>query len=206
MKKTISFLTLSAIVIALVFTGCKKGENDPFLSLKSRTGRLAQEWKLSSEDYTTVSKTGSVTTTEHYTYDGSIETITTTYTLSGNSSTSTATKTYSKETTFDKDGTYKETEINDGDATTTEGTWMWVKKNKDNGLKNQEAIVMFITKQTDSNGDTETYDGKSNIALNGIVVFDKLASDEVIMKYDFTNTNSDGDTYSMTGTQTFTKK
>ena len=211
MKKSISLLAISVILIALFFSGCKKGENDPFLTLKSRTARLAQDWVLSSEDYT-VTQTGTwlgvgdYITTIVYSFDGTSESQKATQSSGGNSTTNTTTYTYSKEITFDKDGTFKSTEINGGNATITEGTWMWMSKNKNNDLKNKEAIAMFITKQTDSNGNTDTYGGKSNFNLNGVVVFDKLTSDEVVMKFDFTETDSDGDTHTMTGTQTFTKK
>ena len=42
------------LILALVaaFTSCKKGENDPFLSLKSRKGRLAGDWIVKSATYT----------------------------------------------------------------------------------------------------------------------------------------------------------
>ena len=207
MKKTISLLAFGAIMIALIFSGCKKGENDPFLTLKYRTGRLAQEWKMSSEDITVVEPNliGGTNSTV-YSYDGTSEKAVLTQTSGSYSQTTTTTYTYSMEISFDKDGTFKSTEINDGNATVTEGTWMWMSKNKNESLKDKEAIVMYATKVTDSNGDTETYGGKSNDSFNDVVVFDKLASDEIIMKIDNTNTDSNGDTYSMSGTQTFSKK
>src|SRR5687768_220910 len=43
MKKLIAL-----VFISLFFTTCKKGEDDPFLSLRSRTNRLAGEWRLST--------------------------------------------------------------------------------------------------------------------------------------------------------------
>ncbi len=209
MRKVISLFTLSAIVIALVFTGCKKGENDPFLTLKSRTARLTNDWKLSSEDYTTV-QTGTwfgsdYTTTTLYSFDGTSEKQTITTSQGGSSTTSSNSYTYSLEISFEKDGTYKKTEINDGNATITEGNWIWMSKNKDKKLKNKEAIVMTVTKYTDKDGNVTTYDGKSNMADN-IFVFDKLASDELVIALDYSSVDSNGYIYSMTGTQTFSKK
>lgn len=55
-KLLVAGLTLA--LVAPVTQSCKKGEDDPFLSLRSRTGRLAGEWKLValsgnySDDYT----------------------------------------------------------------------------------------------------------------------------------------------------------
>ena len=47
--KTKSFLAIALIFSSLlVFTGCRKGEDDPFLSFRSRTARLTGEWKLKS--------------------------------------------------------------------------------------------------------------------------------------------------------------
>ena len=46
MKKNILFIALSLVVGSTVLTGCKKGENDPFLSLKSRDARITELWKL----------------------------------------------------------------------------------------------------------------------------------------------------------------
>jgi len=40
------------IIITLSFSACKKGEEDPFLSLKSRTGRLTGDWVLKSGSWT----------------------------------------------------------------------------------------------------------------------------------------------------------
>ncbi|UTW60792.1 hypothetical protein KFE98_12225 [bacterium SCSIO 12741] len=42
MKKLVVFLLLGG----LVFGACKKGDNDPFISLKTRKARLSGEWKV----------------------------------------------------------------------------------------------------------------------------------------------------------------
>ena len=41
--KRISFLAIAALFFAPTFQSCKKGEEDPGLSLRSRTARLAGE-------------------------------------------------------------------------------------------------------------------------------------------------------------------
>ncbi|MGB0403335.1 MAG: hypothetical protein ACPGEG_04505 [Salibacteraceae bacterium] len=45
-------LFIVALVASVTFSGCKKGENDPFFSLKTRKGRLAGDWKVSFAEYT----------------------------------------------------------------------------------------------------------------------------------------------------------
>lgn len=42
-KQLIALLAISM----LLFSNCKKGKNDPFLSLKSRKARISNEWKVS---------------------------------------------------------------------------------------------------------------------------------------------------------------
>ena len=47
MKKLISLTFIISILAILPFTNsCKKGAEDPFLSLKSRNGRITRTWVL----------------------------------------------------------------------------------------------------------------------------------------------------------------
>lgn len=48
MKKINFFLALTALVAALSISSCKHGDNDPFLSLRSRDARLKGTWNLST--------------------------------------------------------------------------------------------------------------------------------------------------------------
>ncbi|PLX03121.1 MAG: hypothetical protein C0594_10950 [Marinilabiliales bacterium] len=54
MKKLLSIALCVALAIPF-FNSCKKGEEDPFLSLKSRKGRLAGEWTVTTYDETSKS-------------------------------------------------------------------------------------------------------------------------------------------------------
>jgi hypothetical protein len=49
MKKVIYYIVLS-MVISIVMPACKKGEDDPFISLRSRKSRVAGEWKVESKE------------------------------------------------------------------------------------------------------------------------------------------------------------
>jgi hypothetical protein len=40
-----------ACLVLLSIVGCKKGEDDPFLSLRSRDKRIVHDWKLVEEEY-----------------------------------------------------------------------------------------------------------------------------------------------------------
>ncbi|OFX56737.1 MAG: hypothetical protein A2046_00380 [Bacteroidetes bacterium GWA2_30_7] len=48
MKKLFGIIALLSIVLSLTYTGCRKGEEDPFLSLRSRDKRIIGTWTLKS--------------------------------------------------------------------------------------------------------------------------------------------------------------
>lgn len=82
-KKVMIALAVAALV-APTLESCKKGENDPGLSLRSRKGRVAGEWKVKSweeKNSSTASYTNTQTTSPALTSDGT--------STSGNSSNST---------------------------------------------------------------------------------------------------------------------
>ncbi len=181
-----------ALVIA--FSGCKKGEDDPFLSLRSRTARLAGEWKLSSADLSVTSGSS----TYHYVYNGSILTITNTY--SGHSSTDTYS--YTESFTIDKDGTYSKSYTAGGETGSQNGVWIWVEDNKELELANKEAFIVSRTSET-SDGSTVTYSG-ATLQPDAMNVIKKLANKEMVIVFD--ETQVDGSTTSTTkGTYTYTQ-
>lgn len=202
MKKTITLLLLLLAITAITFNSCKKGENDPFLSLKSRTGRISQDWVLSTEDYTIKNTTSSYSSSDHYTFNGTSETLTTVLTIGSSSSTTTDTYAYSEEFVMAKEGTYKSTTVDDGTTEIEEGNWSWVGKNKDQDLKNKEA---FVIASTQSSGSDYTNSGKT-IPPDMIFAVDKLSSKELVIMFDYLSTDTNGNTYSMSGTKTYTKK
>ena len=152
MKTKILFAVV-AIATSISFSGClKKGEDDPFVSLKSRKARVAGDWKVTSLTYTTTYTNSGVTSTEIMTMNGSTYTLTET----DPSGTTTTTGTWTIENTFDKDGTYKSTDTEDGDVTSSTGTW-----NFSGGvgeLKNKSQITMYELSST-STGNSNTWTG-----------------------------------------------
>lgn len=166
MKKTI--LMFAAAIVLLATPSCKKGENDPFLSLKTRDARITGVWELSSMSSTSTNTNISSGTTTISTsttnYDGTLLT-----TTSGGNTWSVS---YSQEMTINKDGTYSMKEVDDGDTQESTGYWWWLtdKKKKTrialdddwnsfaiDQLKNKEMILKVNTmdKYTDNNGDID---------------------------------------------------
>lgn len=171
---------LMLALLAPTFNSCKKGEEDPFLSLKSRDARITGEWELTKIEGTQVESYGTTTTTT-YTYNGTI------YTKANNpGTTTTASGTY--ELTIDKKGavSYSETYTPSGETViikTGHSTWYWVDADK-----NKSSVVLNV-------------DG--NLFSGGIYVVEQLKNKEIILleKYDWvsgTNSNSIDKRYTFT--------
>jgi hypothetical protein len=194
--KTVKIALAALMLAALSFESCKKGPNDPFLSLKSRKSRVAGDWKVSAGSGTDVS--GSSTTT--WTYDG------TTYTETQGSSSTNYTLTYTM--TFDKAGTFKTVMTNTftggSDVQTDEGTWNFTGGVGD--AKNKDRIIMMTTSSSDAltigsstTTSTSTYTGDN--APVATWYLDELKGKEIIFTWDGTTT-SGSTTNSSKGTYT----
>lgn len=165
-------LVLALFVGVLVLESCKKGENDPFLSLRSRDNRISGEWELAeyeSESTSTMNDGNtSVTTTSSASFDGSVWT----KTQGGN----TSTYSYSRSLTINKDGTYVMKETEDGEVSESDGRWSWfddAKKKRRVFLENEGIFYidqlkykeMIFTSESNSKendgGTTETYSSSS---------------------------------------------
>ena len=197
--KTFAKITMLAAACMIIFTGCKKGENDPFLSLSSRTKRLCKEWKLVASSVTTTSVDNSITTTNVDNFNGSLLTNTVTTTMGGTSVTNTDSYPYSHEIEFVKDGTFDEVINADGNIESKKGIWSWVYGNESQDLSKKEAVVL-----------TYTFDGTSTITGSSvspdfIFILDKLSKDEIVIIIDYKNTDKNSSLI-ITGTMTFEAK
>ncbi len=188
--KRLLLVLLVAVFAMPTFQSCKKGENDPSISLKSRKARLVGEWTLEKGTITITSGGSSGVIT----YNGSTESFSTGGSLN-----------YTLKIVIEKDGTFESTELEDGDLTVTEGQWYFLDGNKDKDIKAKECVAFVNTKVTSTPaGGTPTISTYSSVVPDGTWQLDKLSSKEIIVKYDEQYTT--GSTYSRTGTLTFTKK
>lgn len=173
MKKVLLSITALALVAgSMTFTSCKKGENDPAISFKSRKGRLAGEWTVSSAEMsgTNSNTSGGTTTSSTWSrnYDGT--TLTEVQTSGNPSTTTTTTNSVSDWSyTFEKDGTwsssmawtttqvaYSSSAGSSSVAVTTcnsysdmaSGNWSFVGKDKDGDYKNKQRVVLNTTSST----------------------------------------------------------
>lgn len=116
--KKILVITAVALIAMPLFNGCKKGDEDPFLSLSSRNKRITGTWKLvkyeskgtDKDVYSTSSGTDTEVDTYTNSYDGT--SWTTTFVNSDDATgttefwTNTTVYLYSLEVTINKDNTY----------------------------------------------------------------------------------------------------
>jgi hypothetical protein len=142
-------LAMILMVSIFILDGCKKGENDPLLSMRSRDARITGNWELTSYERTRTTSNNGDQSTRTESFDGKIWTVT-------NSNGSTSTESYSRELTIEKDGTYSAVVIQDGQTYSETSRWSWLNdaKNKtrilfDDGgvftidqLKNSEMILI----------------------------------------------------------------
>ena len=201
--KKILHLTLIAAVLSGAMVSCKKGENDPFLSLRSRKARVAGEWTVTAFESKsmTVDNGSNSTLTTTATYNGSAETSVETISVGGASTTETTVSSYTMSLDIDKDGTYELTQSGTDGTYTEKGTWLFVGKSKENELKNKEAI-MLVTESESSTGYNTTYTG-----LDGrIFVIDQLKNKEMSLTLESSSNGSDGSTSSFSNKLTFEQK
>lgn len=199
MKKLFNSTILFLALITLIETGCKKGEDDPFFSLRSRKARVVGDWKLTAgkETETTFDNGSATTYTSSYTYDGSTRAESETISNSSGSFTTTNSVSYTTTYKFEKDGTFSSVTVADGVTTTVDGTW-----NFGSGVgekKNKSELVLTATK-TVYDGNTYTYTGN---ASTEVYYLKELRNDKMVMVMDIKYTDSNGDTGDAISEMTF---
>ena len=169
MKKII-FLNILALI--LIFTSCKKGENDPFITLRSREARLTGEWSIKSGIIT--NENNGIIRTTNYTSTNYIVT---------ESGVNIDTVAFTKKVTIEKDGTYQIEKSIDGKISTEQGNWVFGRESKDLNLKNKEYVIFFVTSEI-INGTTNVYSGKD--VKSYIWILNQLKNKEIIISVNST--------------------
>lgn len=120
MKTKVFILIL--VMFGLTFSSCKKYEDGPFVSLKSKNARLAGEWELISYTNIMISNNDTITSS----YDG------TTMTNPNNS------YLYNLALVFNTDGTLTYKVSYDGEHSEHTSYWSWR-----NGASRKEQILLY---------------------------------------------------------------
>ncbi len=196
MKKEFKIIILLLFVSSniLIFHSCRKGEEDPVISLRSRSKRLEGVWSLKSLK-TVINENGSIYTND---FNGAVSII--------NYNGITEIRGYSKTLTFKKDGTFLiEEKItrdlnNTGIASkevrfiTEKGTWDFNdgegnQKSKSKVLLRVTAVVN-ITTITSSSGSSTSSDIRNynDNSFSYAMYLTKLSNDELKISYKYSET------------------
>lgn len=201
MKKIIT-LTAISFGLLLGLPACKKGENDPFFSTKSRKARLTGEWQLESSE-ATETYNGEVVSTSKL-ENGTFTEIEGTDTIS-----------YEQEVTlkFEKDGSFVRTIKENYDDyeidNVHKGIWNFLDKNEPLDMKDEECISLAFKESVRSayqNGTlystyTETYDVLDKV----IRYIDRLSNKELHLIDKETSIGDDGTEITYFQTRIFKK-
>jgi hypothetical protein len=217
-KKLIIAFSVAAIV-APTLESCKKGENDPAISLRSRKARVAGEWTVSKMDYKASSKGTSVETytpisgpatvtntsytqEETISFDGTNFKHTEKYTDTYNNVTTTDDTTYTGtgeiKFTFEKDGTFTRTE-----------TRKYTRTNVTAPITGATQTVTWTQEITETTTGTWNFTagiGKDNKNKDGLVITYVSSEEKVTTtnKVDYTVSNTTTTTTTVTNSTTKT--
>lgn len=180
--KKVKFALLMLMAAILILPACKKGENDPFISLKSRDAKVTAIWKLTKIANTRTQVQSGNTSTTTYTFDGSSLIVT-----SSPGGSTTYTGSYEMEIIKDGTMTWNETYSFGGstDVQSSTGTWQWM-----NSDKNKSVIILA---------------GGNYFFTGGLWQIDRLASKELVLS-NVGNDNDNGDTSTWDYKYTFEKQ
>lgn len=201
--KNLSGLFLATIIIGSLFflESCKKGEEDPFISLLSRKARVTGEWTIQTNNRsTTTLQTGGSTTIEDFVINGTNIDITTEWKNSSYDTTITIGASEDGGTVniasikFEKDGTYSyqlkyqlidenDYELSDVWSRTitittdvdieVKGTWNFL-GSVEKDYKNKERIaIVYQRERTTTTITTRTLDEISGIEQTPVTTTDK---------------------------------
>tara|TARA_B110000037_G_C16952562_1_gene437474 strand:- start:133 stop:717 length:585 start_codon:yes stop_codon:yes gene_type:complete len=175
-------LTIAALVIVLVSFSClRKGDNDPLVSLRTRTNRLTGTWKLISGIETTNYTSNGSTSTSDIIYEPGIKKMT--------ASGSEIIKSYSNNITFEKKNNFTRIIVEDFDEIKDIGSWTFLQKNKNQELKKKEAFLVSIT-QNETNGIRTV---NSGLFLSELFIINRLTNKELNLKGKTTENYTSGD-------------
>ncbi len=175
-------LTIAALVIVLVSFSClRKGDNDPLVSLRTRTNRLTGTWKLISGIETTNYTSNGSTSTSDIIYEPGIKKMT--------ASGSEIIKSYSNNITFEKKNNFTRIIVEDFDEIKNIGSWTFLQKNKNQELRKKEAFLVSIT-QNETNGIRTV---NSGLFLSELFIINRLTNKELNLKGKTTENYTSGD-------------
>lgn len=182
--KTLTLTYIALIgALSLSLFGCKKGAEDPFLSMKSRQNRIAGEWEMADLNGTAEYGESSDNLTNAYTFSFSEGMLTENNTTTGES----MEFPYKWEFTFDKDGNFSrkidESFENHVEYYLSKGGYTFMDKNKSADIKKGQFISLIENEFTGVYNDDE-YQETVTASTSGLrFELIRLTDDEMIVKW-----------------------
>jgi hypothetical protein len=145
--KQLGYITLFICVLPLVFSGCRKGDKDPLVTLRTRKARLTGEWKLTSGSV--VSVANGVRNEHTYERDSIFER------SFQNGNNALVIRQHQERITIRRDGSYV-LNIRTSDTGGTnqtyaiEGSWNFAFRSKQAEVKNKEVLLLTETKRVET--------------------------------------------------------
>ncbi len=205
MKKYI-FAPFIVIFLVVQTISCKKGNDDPAFSFRTRKARLVGKWITTNSSTTNIENlynqaslwTSVNNRTESYNGSSNLVTINTYLDSNGiqkNSQTHTLNEKYAESFEFKKDGSYTYTkEYPDSLIIMESGTWNFLPKSKTKNFKNKEAVELMIANSNTTNlsfgMQQPTTIGEWNTKFK-ILVLDELKFKEIKVIYDYSDKSVD---------------
>ena len=130
------------ILSVITFSGCRKGDEDPFFSIYSREKRLCGDWNASTYNYMYEELKNQVST-----YKRTMVCTNGVFTNKYDGDNTDYNGTYTIDIIINKNGTYKKNQylyykepFDTNFVRLEEGNWYFVNKNKSNDYKNKEVV------------------------------------------------------------------
>jgi hypothetical protein len=194
MKTSIKIAVAALVIASFGIEGCKKGPNDPAISVYSRKARMTGEWKYKSGE----GKRSALNSNTTWTYDGAVLTEVTTTTSPSSTTTTLTSRTISL--TYEKDGTYTmvttTTTPSPLPSTNTEtetGTWNFTggvgsqNNNKDHVVMRTLSVITVFVAGPLSTTSTEQYSGDD--CPTTTMFLDELRNDKIVFTHEGTTLN-----------------
>lgn len=131
------------VVMMLHLSGCKKGEDDPAFSLRSRKDRFSGDWSLTRGFISLTNSTTVITTKFTATRFTTTSSLNPGQEISGS---------YSRNLSVNKDGTFIDEVSKNNEYYKDQGLWLFLAGNELEDLKNKEAVLFKIASQFKSIG------------------------------------------------------
>jgi hypothetical protein len=179
MKTPISILCLSIITL-LLFFGCKKGADDPLISLRTRKARVVGNWTLKSGTRVFAYTSPGYHYIQDYTLYNDRYDLTESETQNDTTKTTVSSKPYELKMEFKKDGSVLITEKRDSYAYIVNGQWNFTKGVGELKAK-EEIIINTIHTENQFSGSTTNQAGTE---MYGRFTIKELRNKKMVLLFD----------------------